>query len=997
MPEQIIIGGPTIKGQKTYYTAFNIDNDAFLTLFNAYAWRGRVKRKRGTKYLGRLTRQMQIVASPNAWQVAQFALVGGVGNLLQQFGLSPVISVNITGVIRSTNTAIIANNSFSPNQFVLIQNVVGTTQLNGNVYQIAASSPTSFIINVNSTGFSNYISGGTATLQLSQASLVPGTINLVVSGDQTYTDPNKDGTLTGSLGGTGTINYATGFFSVSGSVSGNVTGTFSYYPSLPVMGLEDFSSSISSSQYPVLLAFDTTYSYQCNQASEKANFYSTSYYKQSNNPLIWSGKDYQQFWTTNYPSTTTNFSGSLWATNNKPGFHYLVGTYVSGSGTDSITFDFVYPGTSTPYTSLVAGSSMTGDVLWFNEWTSTGLNNQTGYVSTNNGGGQYVVTFPTAITVSDADTGIAQTLTNSVPVVAGMNFLPQDGIRWYDGDPTSGTGLPTGTGKGWVNFAPPLTAAIVSIDGTPEAKYYLVGALAIVPFKDRLLFFSPYIQSSVLNGQSGIIIQLQDTVLWSWNGTPYYAALVPTNQSFNPMAYYVDQTGLGNYLPAGISSPIITVGNNEDVLLVGFGGDGRKTRLVYTGNDLQPFLFFNINSELPSQSTFSAIILDKGMVDIGQYGIVMTDQQSAQRIDLDIPDSVFTIQSLNNGAQRVTAIRDFYREWVYFSYPTAYSTTLGNQTVFPTQSFLFNYRDNTWGVLYENFTHYGYYRASSKKTWLTLEVDSWNTWREAWNSGINSALQTEIIAGNPQGYVLIKSQDTTETRSGSISAIANSGGATQITSYNHCVTDNNYNTDTGDYLYFTGALGISPWNGLIGKVLSVIDVNNFVVDVNFPSGTYLGLGQFTRLSQPLIQTKMFNPYWSEGRQVRLCAQKYLLDKTTSSQVTVEIYLSQDADSPYNDNTFNPPPNGLVYSETVFTCPESTNLGLTPWNVNLQNQLPTGSPQGQIWHRMNTSLIGDSFQIGITLDDAQMRNLQYATDEIVVHGMQFTIERSSLLA
>ena len=74
------------------------------------------------------------------------------------------------------------------------------------------------------------------------ATIVPGSINLVVAGDQTYTDPNADGTLTGSSGGTGTINYATGAFA-AGSTNGPGTGTFSYFPGLPVMGLEDFVSA----------------------------------------------------------------------------------------------------------------------------------------------------------------------------------------------------------------------------------------------------------------------------------------------------------------------------------------------------------------------------------------------------------------------------------------------------------------------------------------------------------------------------------------------------------------------------------------------------------------------------------------------------------------------------------------------------------------------------------------------------------------------------------
>lgn len=798
------------------------------------------------------------------------------------------------------------------------------------------------------------------------SSIVPSSISFTV-GSNTYTEPTTpDGTLVGSPSGTGTINYTTGAVTITGGGSSDLTGTFSYFPGDPVMGLRDYVSNTSSSLYPLTMAFDTTNAYQINQTGTPF-FYNVSYYKGTNTPFVWSGADYQQFWTTNY-------SSALWGTNGKAGFNFVTGTYTSGSGTDAITFNFKSGGTN--FTTLIVG-----DMLWFNEWTSGGstINGLVGEVTTASGAssGNYVVTFTGNQTVSGS--GIAQLLTSTV---AG-----QDGIKWYDGDPTGGTGLPTGTGFGWVNFAPPLTAATVSIETMSTALYYLIGATAIVPFKDRLLFFGPTIQTS-----SGNPMYLQDVVIWSQNGTPYYNSLTPTSENYSTGAYYVDQTGLGGYISAGVSQPITTVSNNEDVLLIGFGGSrGRKTRLVFTGNDLNPFLFYNINSELPSDSTFSSVTLDKGAIDLGIYGICMTDQQSSQRIDLDIPDSVFQVQALNNGVQRVNAVRDYYKEWIYFSYPLNSS-----QWKFPTQSFLFNYRDNTWAIIYENYTTHGTYRQQTKNTWksIGMKFKTWAQWREPWNSGSTSVLFPSVVAGNPQGYVVVKGQGTGESVSGVITAYTASGGGMQITSTNHCVA-------VGDYLYITGMLGATGINGLIGRVTSTADANTFVIDLPAPTGTYLGLGQFTRLSRPLLQTKQFNPYWGEGRKVRLLAQKYLMDYTADAQVTVNIYLSQDPDDAWNAGSIvpstepSPSNNSLIYSQLMYTCPESTNIGLTAANTNLQ--MPTAEDQFQIWHRFNTSLIGDSVQIGITLNDAQMRNLTYATSEITCHGIHLTVDRSQQLA
>lgn len=802
---------------------------------------------------------------------------------------------------------------------------------------------------------------------VSTSTIVPGSISFITTDDgQVYTEPSPpNGTLVGDMGGSGTINYATGAVNIIAGGNSPFTVSFSYYPGNPVMGLQDFDDESVVDLYPFLLAFDTKKSYMINQTTQ--TFYNVNYYKGTNIPFDWSGFDYQQFWTTNY-------SGALWATNGKVGFNFVDGTYTSGSGTANITFHF--ESNSADFTTLIVG-----DKLWFNEWDTGGsnINGLSGEVSDVMGAatGDYVVTFDTSVTVAGA--GIAQLLTNTIP--------GQDGIKWYDGDPTAGTGIPTGTGLGWVNFSPPLTALAISIDNSPVDKYYLVGAVGIVPFKGRLIFFGPTIQSS-----TGAPIYLRDTALWSWDGTPYYTSPTPVNQLADQKAYYVDQTGLGGYLPAGIPQPIVTFASNEDVILVGFGGDGRKTRFISTSNDLQPFLFFNINSELPSSSTFSAIELDRGVLDIGQYGLALTDQQSCQRVDLEIPNEIFQIQAQNNGAQRVNAVRDFFREWIYFTYP--YSTS---QWKFPTQSLLFNYRDNTWAIQYENFTSQGLYRKRTKYSWKNIPFKpTWKEWREAWNSAATSVQFPSVVGGNPQGYVLIKGEGTGEGSSGTIKAITSTpNGLTRITSTNHCVTSANTYTNTGDYLYIQGCLGTTSINQQVVKVIATPDADTFDVDFIFPSGTYLGLGTYARLSQPLLKTKQFAPYWEQGRKTRLCVQKYLLDRTPNGQVIVNIYLSQDPNSAWNSTSLNTPPNSLIYSQIMYTCPESTNIGLTPMNTNLQ--MPTAATQFQIWHRFNTSLIGDSVQIGITLSDEQMRDFTLATSEISLHGIHLVVERSQQLA
>lgn len=1009
MADQIYIGD-FAKGLKTNPQPFNIDNDAFPYIFNMYIWRRRAKRKRGTKTLARLQRFLPLLTSPLAGLPAP----------------SPVpFDASYTG------------------------NLITAYAAAGITYPLSDEPGSQIAPETFEVWFDKGLANETLYIDDGNGGFI------------------KDHGPFGFL--SGTVNYITGAFTINFGAVGHpgvgvpVSASFAYFPGLPVLGLEDFVSNTGNSKFPLLIAFDNKYAYQINQLTGTPFFYQVNYYKGTNVEFVWSADDSNQFWSTNYQS-------AFWATNNKPGLHLVNGTYIAGSGTATITFTFVTPAYHTP--PLTAFDNLKiGDKLWFNEWGDPGvtINGLVGTVSliVNVALGQYQVTFDTVQTVSG--TGIAQLLTNSLKLTTNLTTT-QDGIRWYDGDPTSGTGLPTGTGLGWVNFAPPLTATVVSINDQTADLYYLVGALAILPFKDRLLFFAPQIQSS-----SGPVIQksIQDTVLWSWNGTPYYNSLVPTNETgtetFDPTAYYVDQTGKGGYLPAGIAQPIVTVMTNEDVLLIGFGGAGKKTRFVYTGNDLQPFLFYLINSEMPSCSTFSAVTLDKGGIDIGQYGITITTQQSTSRIDMDIPDAVFTIQANNNGQNRVNAIRDFQREWIYFSYPTGNGAASEGSWKYPSQTFLYNYRDDTWSVFRENYTHHGTFRPATGKTWQTLPFTSWDTWREPWNAGSQQALFPSIIAGTPQGYVIVKSEGTGEAPTGAIFNILDDGlGNTQIQSINHCVNTSDVGPGgLGDYLSFGGTS--------IGLVKRTIDADNFVIDIPFPStanitnatqathavltlswpipvdpptinsyfpgqrvsiagvvgmielngntyqiisvtptsitldvdstlftpyisgGTttlvdFVGPSVFTKLSQPLLQSKQFPFYWQQGRQVRLGSQKYLLDTTQNSQVTVDISLSQDPENDWNDSPIIPANDvtneSLVYSQVLYTCPESTNIGLTPSNTNLQTLV--GAPQQQIWHRMNTSLQGDTFQVGITLSDVQMRNLQYATDEIALHGIQFTV-------
>lgn len=936
MIEKLTVG-PIDKGKKANRLAFNIDNDSFPLLQNAYQWRGRIKRKRGTNLIGRL-------------------------QITEQ-----------TGIVLSINTV---NN-------VLTYSIVDV--LADPAVALRATYP--------------------------NAEIVPTSVTVKRGGsNQLFTDPAGDGNLTGGLG-SGTINYSTGALSITFNANpGNRTMTISFnlFPDIPVMGIEDFT--MVGSSFPGCVAFDplnsyqisTSFPYTINNTNWYMNPTSSGSYVQKTawTPFNWNGQDYQQFWTTNY-------QGALWVTNG-------VDSPFTGAkiGMQFSTISNIVVSNSTTVVITTSNNLVIGDFVFVNEVSGiTGINWQTGFVTAANPASITVV-FPSAfISGAYASGGIVQYLTNnSNPLL--------DCIRYYTGSPTNNaidTTFAFVTGNGWVNFMPPLSQSALSIADLPPAIYYLVGARMIVPFKDRLQFIGPVVQAS-----TGPSIYLQDTVVFSLNGTPYYTAsytnsptntvdtptsptnsytpafIVPANQTGVPNAYFSDSAGFGGFITAGLDQPITTVAPNEDVLIMGFNPT-YQVRYVYTGNDYLPFNFFIVNSELGSASTFSAITMDKSVISRGPRGYVASSQVDVSRIDIEIPDEVFEIQLIHNGNERFCAQRDFINEWIYFTY-------LGNMidpnlSPYPNTTLLYNYRDNSWANFFESYTTYGPFKPASGLTWSALTNIKWNNWKDPWDAGETTLFQPWVLGGNQQGFVLQRTDETSEDNSLWIQNINSSTNT--ITSPNHCL-------NSGDYILINGCSGTisANVNGLVFSV-QVVDQNNFMLDPSLPTGsfTYFGNGLITRYYLPFIQTKQFPTYWDIGKKTRIGVQRYLLSATSFSQITVNMYLSQDDSDAWNSGPITPSQDvqnsSLVYSQIVYTCPESTNIGLTATNVNMLqlNLIPTNlsssNLQQQIWHRVNTSLIGDTVQLAFTMSDSQMRDttLLNQTAEIELHGFIFDVSPS----
>ena len=811
-----------------------------------------------------------------------------------------------------------------------------------------------------------------------------------------------------------------------------VKASFFYYPMLPNLGFEDLI--LQTNQFPLNLAFDTKYSYNIG-SSVPCLIYDVSFYKNpaadasrypsyvpkdNPTPTSWNGLFYQQFFTLNY-------EGSLFTTN---GIQVPFDITYVGMQFCGVTVVGAITGTTVVLT-LTRTDLIVGDFVFFNEFDPTGviitgINMQSGYVTAKSGS-DYTFTLPNA-TLSGAGgnttLGIVQYLTN-------RSDITKDCLRWYDGDPTDGSDHNPpefSQGKGWVNYCPPLSQLNYSISGRPALQYYMVGCRTIFTYKDQLLFAGPVIQTSTTDSQ----IYLRDTILFSQNGTPYYTCSFPGDistipiaatpftailtppilpitsnglYSATPSAMWEDQPGFGGFIQTGLDQAITNTLPNQDVFIV--GQDASKSRLVASGNDATPFVFYTINSEFGTSSPFSAILMDEGVLAMGSRGFTQDNQDACNRFDLSIPDEIFEVDLNGNGTEQICCQRDFINEWMYFSYRVS-NLESPVIPVYPDTTLQFNYRDGSWATFYETYTTYGTYRPVSGFTWgnIGLTFKTWEDWNQPWNFGTSNNLQPIVIGGNQQGFLIKRGQGTDESVSLAIESFSG-----------NLVTCRSHNLSTGDWIVISGCIGTisTTVNGNIYKVV-VQSVDTFDVlykdAVTAPVGTYVGGGLITLAYVPFIQTKQFPLAWNMARKTRIGAQQYMLTTTANAQITLLMYLSQNDSTAYNAPPLvpdvNAQNNSLIYNTVLYTCPESTNLGLTPANTNLQMivEPKTGvSGQQQIWHRINTSLIGDTVQLGFTLSDDQMyaydSNLANTTNnayaEIELHSIIMDVSPSMLLA
>lgn len=509
-------------------------------------------------------------------------------------------------------------------------------------------------------------------------------------------------------------------------------------------------------------------------------------------------------------------------------------------------------------------------------------------------------------------------------------------------------------GTTWVNFFPSTWSQI-------DATNYLANWLAMLPYRGRLVTFNTW-EGPAANG----LTQFSNRIRWSTIGNPFipYTNVVPAAGSWRD-----DIRGQGGFLDIPTSEDIVAVGFVRDNLVIYC--ERSTWQLRYTGRSIAPFQIERVNSELGAESTFSAVQFDTSLVGIGDKGVVECDSYKSERIDVKIPDFVFSFTTNNNGVARVQGIRDFINRLAYWTVPVSSAYAPQVNQIYPNIRLVYNYENDSWATFTDSLTTLGNFQPGNSRTWLNTPLP----WIECDFNWINQIQQDpEIVGGNQQGFIEYLNQLTNNDISLFISNITSD-------MINVTVTSPNHNLPQNSVIQISGIIDpvFSVLNGNIYGI-NIIDSNTFTLatydplsrDFSTPvsgiaNSTYLGGGLIAIRENFNITSKKFN-FLDDGQSIQIGYIDILMQSTEPSNpgaITLNMYLD------YNDDDAS---NTLPENEIPDSSPPSPDTffnSIIPTTSSLLNN----KGGTKFWQRVYCATRANFLTIQYTFSNAQLNGIE----------------------
>lgn len=517
----------------------------------------------------------------------------------------------------------------------------------------------------------------------------------------------------------------------------------------------------------------------------------------------------------------------------------------------------------------------------------------------------------------------------------------------------------------------PYTVTQTTMSGGGHAGDTIVSfvqtALIVLPFKDRLILLNT-IETTVTSTPTGVTpsqytggtnTQYVNRCRYSINGSPFAdgAWLQPNFVFYNSTTTVTTPASGAGFIDAPTEEAIVSAEFIKDRLIVYF--QESTWELVYTGNQIQPFVWQKINTELGAEGTFSIVPFDTVVLGVGNVGVHACTGANVARIDNNIPDQVFMIKDKNEGVERVAGIRDYYTEMVYWTFP---NIDQNPNEKYPNKVLVYNYKTGAWALNDDCITAFGYFEQQSDYLWQNLIIP----WQEAnftWTEGVVQAQFRQIIAGNQQGWIFIVNPEV--SRNAGVMQITNitlMGTTLTFTIINHTLGNE-------DYIYIENASSVPNINNTIFQV-TFVTVNTVTAYFDGTlGGTYNGGATVARVSNIQIQSKQLNPYISKGKNVYLAKIDFCILRTSAGQITVDYFPSSSELSMIQAGTATQSIMGNGILET------------TPYAL-----YPLEASQVRLWHPVYFQTSGEFIQFLMYFTPSQITNPAIAFSDFELEGM-----------
>lgn len=514
-------------------------------------------------------------------------------------------------------------------------------------------------------------------------------------------------------------------------------------------------------------------------------------------------------------------------------------------------------------------------------------------------------------------------------------------------------------GNQWENFSPQINAAGDRLNQ----------CLILLPFRGRLVAMNTFEGVNL-----GASVQYRQRIRWAAIGNPFDTASAIVTD-INANAWRDDIQGQGGFLDIPTSEDIISAGFVRDNVVIFC--ERSTWQLRYTGKSIAPFQIEKVNTELGSESTFSAVQFDTSLLGIGDKGVVECDSYKSVRIDEKIPDLIFRFNNQNDGTKRVHGIRDFQMRIAYWCFPEA-NIDGQTSTIYPNRRLVYNYENKSWAIFKDSFTCFGTFQELFSKRWQDFPgPNQENTWQAQIYPWIGKpSLFPSIVGGNHQGFVHYLGQlnfelSTVNSVSLFIKSIA--GMTTTAT----IIQSPNHNLETGMIIEIQNIPDGTPFSSLNGQVFSIVKQNsNFFTLYKYnsvsgqfstpqldASAVYIGGGEIKIRDNFKMRSKKFN-YLEEGQAIQLGYIDILMNETASGAISINIYKD------YNDST---PINTYPQNESIpFTSDPFFNTVIPTTAYNYE-----GSSKN--FHRVYCNCRGSFITIEYTLSNAQMAGIEQEQD------------------